>query len=67
MDSKSASNFAFYNTQIDFLKKKKKFLLLALFANIKAEIERNGTKKQKSDFNFTSNSGLGGSILPKKA
>jgi hypothetical protein len=46
-DWNSASSFAFYDTHIEILKKQYFSLILALFANFKAKIRRNGSKNEK--------------------
>ncbi len=60
--------FAFYDTHIKFLKKY--FAYIGTFANFKAKIGRNGSKKLKSclriSYDIYCTSGLGGSIFSKK-
>jgi hypothetical protein len=68
----SASNYTFYDTHIEFLKKIIFLLISALFANFKAKLNEKASKKTKNVFykydlesHFTSISGLGGSSLSK--
>ncbi len=72
-DSNSALNFPFYDPHIECLQKKLLFPLLALFANFKAKCGQNSSKNKTNliyryvlESHFTSISGLGGFVLPKK-
>jgi hypothetical protein len=49
-DTNSASNVAFYDTQMEVLRKKFILLILALIANFKAIIGGNGSKNEKHIF-----------------
>jgi hypothetical protein len=46
-DPNSASKFAFYDTHFRFLAQKIVGVLLALFANLKVEFKRYGSKNEK--------------------
>ncbi len=66
------SNFAFYDTHIEFLPINILWVLLALFANFEGKFGRNGSKTKNVfykcvfEFHFASISGLGGSFCQKK-